>query len=175
MSGQKDTGRTTTRTSSIGRAPIRGSNTHRGELHWECFCKQSSRVVNPAHRFSVASYPLAYSLIVLPLTVARWLLFSHHKVSPAATFFGDTMFCLSGAINVLLFLIIRPGLLLFPRPEELAEPEIELAPQDTCSRIFSDITKFQHSPEPNSRSLDEGSRNTTTLSRLTSTRPSDDI
>jgi hypothetical protein len=31
------------------------------------------------------------------------------------------MFYLSGAINVLLFLIIRPELLLFPRPEELDE------------------------------------------------------
>jgi hypothetical protein len=31
------------------------------------------------------------------------------------------MFYLSGAINVLLFLIIRPELLLFPRPEELGE------------------------------------------------------
>ncbi len=87
--------------------------------------------MNPAHRFLVTSYPLAYSLIVLPLTVARWLQFSNYKVPPAVTFFGDTMFCLSGAINVLLFLIIRPGLLLFPRPEELAEPEIKLAPQGT--------------------------------------------
>jgi len=31
------------------------------------------------------------------------------------------MFYLSGAINVLLFLIIRPRLLLFPRPKELDE------------------------------------------------------
>jgi hypothetical protein len=31
------------------------------------------------------------------------------------------MFYLSGAINVLLFLIIRPGLLLFSRPEQLDE------------------------------------------------------
>jgi len=32
------------------------------------------------------------------------------------------MFSLSGAINVLLFLIIRPRLLLFAPPEELGEP-----------------------------------------------------
>ncbi len=138
ISGRKVSGRSTKRTSSIGRAPIRGSNTHRGELHWECFCKQSS---------------------------------------PAATFFGDTMFCLSGAINVLLFLIIRPGLLLFPRPEELAGPEIELACQGTGSgsRIFSDMAKFRHSPEPTSAALDEGSRSSATQPRVSSRRISDDI
>jgi hypothetical protein len=48
------------------------------------------------------------------------------------------MFNLSGAINVVLFLIARPRLLLFPRPKELAEPEIELARQGTGSAIFSD-------------------------------------
>jgi hypothetical protein len=82
------------------------------------------------------------------------------------------MFCFSGAINVLLFLIIRPELLLFPRPEELPElePEIDLAPG-----IFSDIAEFQHRPEPTSAALDEGSRNNATLSRVSSRRISDDI
>ena len=40
------------------------------------------------------------------------------------------MFLLSGAINVLLFLIIRPELLLFPRPRQLDEQELELTLQD---------------------------------------------
>jgi len=44
---------------------------------------------------------------------------AHHNVPLAAIFFGVSMFNLSGAINVLLFLIIRPRLLLFPRPKEL--------------------------------------------------------
>ena len=63
------------------------------------------------------------------------------------------MFHLSGAINVLLFLIIRPGLLLFPRPERLDEQEIQLTPQDTGPAIFSDKEKFQHSSEPTSAAL----------------------
>jgi hypothetical protein len=67
----------------------------------------SSLVMNTAHRFLATSYPLACSVLVPPLSVARWLLFSHHYVSSVANFFGDTMFHLSGAINVLLFLIIR--------------------------------------------------------------------
>ncbi|KAI0276657.1 hypothetical protein BGY98DRAFT_984911 [Russula aff. rugulosa BPL654] len=87
-------------------------------------------------------HPLAYSLIVVPFTVPRWLQFNFHEVSPATVFFGFTMFNLSGAINVVLFLIARPRLLLFPRPEELPEPEIELARQGTGSAIFSDLAKF---------------------------------
>ncbi|KAI0276635.1 hypothetical protein BGY98DRAFT_1097990 [Russula aff. rugulosa BPL654] len=108
-----------------------------------------SQVVNSAHRYRSSSYPLAYSLMVLPLSIARWLQFSHHHVSSAATFFGSTIFHLSGAINVLLFLIIRPELLLFPRPEQLDEEEIVLTPQDdTGAAIFSDTEKSQRSPEP---------------------------
>ena len=88
------------------------------------------------------------------------------------------MFNLSGAINVLLFLVVRPQLLLFPRPdsEGFTGPEIELAPQGTSSAIFSDIAKFQHSPEPTSAALlvDEGSRNSAAQSRVSIRRISDD-
>lgn len=87
------------------------------------------------------------------------------------------MFNLSGAINVHLFLIARPRLLLFPRPEELAEPDIELASQGTSSAISPDLSKFEHSPEPTSAALlvDEGSRNGTAQSRVSSRRLSDEI
>ncbi|KAH8979953.1 hypothetical protein EDB92DRAFT_1954414 [Lactarius akahatsu] len=66
-------------------------------------------------------YPLAYTLVVIPLSVSRWLLFNHKKVPSAATFFGIIMFHLSGAVNVLLFLIVRPRLLLFTPPEKLGK------------------------------------------------------
>jgi hypothetical protein len=88
------------------------------------------------------------------------------------------MFYLSGAINVLLFLIIRPRLLLFPRPEGLAEPEMELAPppQDTDPANLSDTEKFQHSPEPTAAALgDEDSRDSATPSHVESRRISDDV
>jgi len=121
-------------------------------------------------------YPVAYSLVVLPITIARWLQFSRHDVSSAVTFFANSMFYLSGAINVLLFLIIRPQLLLFPRPKELDGQEIQLNPQGTGPASFSDTAKFQHSPEPTSLALmvDEGSRNSATRFHASS-RLSDDI
>jgi hypothetical protein len=89
------------------------------------------------------------------------------------------MFYLSGAINVLLFLIIRPELLLFPRPEESSErpePDIEIVHQGISSATFSDRAKFQHSPKPTSAAAGDGdSRNSVALSRAGSRRLSDDI
>ncbi|KAH9052532.1 hypothetical protein EDB87DRAFT_1722850 [Lactarius vividus] len=75
-------------------------------------------------------YPLAYSLMVIPLSVSRWLHFGHKSVPSAATFFGLMMFNLSGAINVLLFLIVRPHLLLFTPPEG-AQPRPDWDSQTT--------------------------------------------
>lgn len=86
------------------------------------------------------------------------------------------MFYLSGAINVLLFLIIRPQLLLFPRPETSAEPDIEIVHQGTSPTISPDIPIVQHSPEPTSVALAVGdSRNTAALSPVGSRRMSDEI
>ena len=89
------------------------------------------------------------------------------------------MFHLSGAINVLLFLIIRPELLLFPRPYELARPEMELAPQppqSTSLAIVSDVANLQHSPKPTSAALGvEGSGVSATSSNVKSKEILDDI
>ncbi|KAI9435760.1 hypothetical protein H4582DRAFT_1780533, partial [Lactarius indigo] len=62
------------------------------------------------------NYPLAYSLMILPVSIARWSAFSNKKVPSAAAFFAVWMFSMSGAINVLLLLIVRPQLLLFSPP-----------------------------------------------------------
>jgi len=62
-------------------------------------------------------YPLAYSVILLPLSVIH-LSRLEVNVPSAVVFFIASMFNLSGAINVLLFLFIRPQLLLFSPPEE---------------------------------------------------------
>ncbi|KAF8502226.1 hypothetical protein F5888DRAFT_1918935 [Russula emetica] len=73
-------------------------------------------------------YPLAYSLIILPLTVAEEVQNNHPNVPEAYISFGVTLFYLSGVINVLLLLIVRPKLLLFPRPKELDGQERQLTP-----------------------------------------------
>ncbi len=103
---------------------------------------------------------------------------AHHHVSSAVRFFGGTIYYLSGAIDVILFLIIRPELLLFSRREEVTEPEIELASesQGTGSAILSNAMKSQNRPEPTSMDRgDEGSRDSAGVSRVGSGRTSDDI
>jgi hypothetical protein len=181
ITGRRVSGRSMKSTSFVGGVRIKGLNTHRGGRRWECFCEYiTSRFVNSAHGYRSSSYPLAYSLVVLPLTVARWLLFSNHHVSSAATFFAISMFYLSGAINVLLFLIIRPGLLLFPRPTQLDEREvedIELTPQgDAGPRNFSNTPKFEQIPEPTLAAVeDEGLRDGAARSNVNSRQISIDI
>jgi len=85
------------------------------------------------------------------------------------------MFYLSGAINVLLFLIARPEVLLFPRPNDFRVTDLEqeslreIAPQRTGPEIISDTARFQHSPEPTSAALGDGvPRDIATPSRVSS-------
>ncbi|KAI0276651.1 hypothetical protein BGY98DRAFT_1167349 [Russula aff. rugulosa BPL654] len=125
-----------------------------------------------------SSYPVAYSLVILPLTIARNVQFNHHNVPSAATFFGVSIFYLSGAINVLLFLIIRPRLLLFPRPKQLDEREIQLAPQeDTGAANSSDTEKPQGSPDPTLAALGDGGskKDSATPPHVNSSPISDDV
>jgi hypothetical protein len=119
---------------------------HRGVRRRESSCKSShsESVVNVAHE--LPSYPLAYSLMVVPLSISRWLQFGPTYVPSAALFLGSIMFNLDGAANVLLFLIVRPHLLLFTPPEKLVEPIVELTNPTTSSVLFPDM--HNHSPQP---------------------------
>jgi hypothetical protein len=57
------------------------------------------------------------------------------------------MFNLSGAINVVLFLIVRPELLLFGPPERADESEAQMPQLITGPIIVPDTAQFNHSPE----------------------------
>jgi hypothetical protein len=104
------------------------------------------------------------------------LQFAHHDVSSAVIFFNVSIFNLSGVINVLLLLIVRPRLLLFPRPKELDGQKIQQTPQITGPAIFSNMAKFKHSPELTSAALEDGgSRDSATPSDVKSRPISDDI
>ncbi|KAN0127158.1 hypothetical protein V8E53_015028 [Lactarius tabidus] len=117
---------------------------------WYKFRLEKSEVEYPQRRstLGILFYPLAYSVAVIPLSVSRWLLFSHKNVPSAAIFFGNIMLNLSGAIDALLFLIVRPHLLLFTPPEELGEPNVELAKLNTGSAIYPDMVNYEQSLEP---------------------------
>jgi hypothetical protein len=84
------------------------------------------------------------------------------------------MWNLSGAINVTVFLLVRPQLLLFTPPEVDVEPEIELAPATMSSAI--ETYAYKHGPRSGKGFEDDlgktqtsySSRNSLTLSRESS-------
>ena len=91
------------------------------------------------------------------------------------------MFYLSGTINVVLFLIIRPGLLLFPRPKRLDEPDVvELVPEppqgDAGPAFLPGAANVQRSPERNLAALgDEGPMDGAMPPHVNPRRMQDDI
>ncbi|KAI9445892.1 hypothetical protein H4582DRAFT_2093698 [Lactarius indigo] len=92
---------------------------------WYKFRLVKSDVKYPKRRATLGVlliYPHGDSTLGFPLAI----------VQPQACafgnyFFGQTMFNLSGALNVLIFLIVRPRLLLFIPPEEFGKSGMELA------------------------------------------------
>ena len=113
------------------------------------FVSCSLSAANAAHK--LPSYPIAYAIVVLPVSIARWSSFKNENVPSAATFFSVVVFNLSGAINVLL-LLVRPELLLFPRPPKKSN-EPEEAPSTTGSAKVTDTAIYNHSPQPTGMAL----------------------
>lgn len=76
---------------------------------------QNARVRPPRLSLAILGYPVIYSIIILPLSIVRWITFAagDKAVKSAGTFAVIFLFGLSGAANVLLLLTTRPNLLLF--------------------------------------------------------------
>ena len=49
-----------------------------------------------------------YVILVIPLSVTRFITFKGNQVGSAGTIFGGTWFALTGLVEVVLFLIFRP-------------------------------------------------------------------
>jgi len=71
------------------------------------------------HSLKLIAYPIIYSVLIIPTTIGRFIEFHQEDIGqqdhvpPAWTFFGESVYRLSGILNVLLFLLTRRGLLLF--------------------------------------------------------------
>ncbi|KAJ7745447.1 hypothetical protein DFH07DRAFT_748882 [Mycena maculata] len=65
--------------------------------------------------YTMIAYPVCYSVLILPLSVVRWIGFTHSDaaIPSAAEFAVISVYGLSGAINVLLLLNTRPNSVLF--------------------------------------------------------------
>ncbi|KAI0247658.1 hypothetical protein BJV78DRAFT_901876 [Lactifluus subvellereus] len=81
--------------------------------------------------FGLLFYPLVYILTVLPLSIARYNAFAHHRVPFAVTIFVDTIYLSSGLLNVILFSTTRPFLL----PHDLPTSDTT---SETCDGIRLD-------------------------------------
>lgn len=97
-----------------------------------------SDVINIAH-----SYPIVFAIVTLPLSVVRWRtgFGSTQRSLPTATFAVEIIYSLSGALNVLLFLITRSQLLL-PRNLSAKRNRTGVAPSITLAEGKAEITEL---------------------------------
>jgi len=62
----------------------------------------------------IFSYPLVFIVCILPNTISRWLQFGGTKPPHQFSLFANTVFALSGAFNLILFILTRPRVVLGP-------------------------------------------------------------
>jgi len=114
-------------------------------MHWKAVDPSAedveSRARPSAPLLALLAYPFAYSIVVLPVSVVRWIEFgqtAHNGVStvPSAAAFATAFLHNSfGAVNVALLLTTRPNLLLFQRPERDGEaPLVERKGRTTAAQ-----------------------------------------
>ncbi|CAK5265576.1 unnamed protein product, partial [Mycena citricolor] len=52
-------------------------------------------------------YPIAYTILILPITASRFTYFAGYRVPFGVTIFADSIFLLDGVVNVTLFAMTR--------------------------------------------------------------------
>ncbi|PPQ83623.1 hypothetical protein CVT25_006308 [Psilocybe cyanescens] len=91
------------------------------KLHWQCADVNADPSLRGIRRRSLIMllYPLVYCILILPLSVVRWIGFvqeSHggeNRISATSTLAVTALYGLSGACNVILLLTTRPESVLF--------------------------------------------------------------
>lgn len=101
----------------------RGNITVSEETWWKFSIHRTANVEDPGGRrmtsLTMIAYPLVYSILVLPLSVVRWVGFVQERggrlshIASSATLTVVTIYGLSGAMNVVLLFVTRPNSLLF--------------------------------------------------------------
>ncbi|KAJ7045895.1 hypothetical protein C8F04DRAFT_1227946 [Mycena alexandri] len=103
----------------------RGNITISDTAWWRFSVHRSSANADPADRrrrqtsYAMIAYPVCYSILLLPLSVVRWIGFVQerggraNKIPSAATFGVISLYGLSGALNVVLLLSTKPDSMLF--------------------------------------------------------------
>ncbi|TBU49185.1 hypothetical protein BD309DRAFT_852116 [Dichomitus squalens] len=80
-------------------------------FHLRPECSEGSPKSIDTHVMNIAKgmllYPVAYTILLLPIAICRFAEWTGHNVSFAATISSDAIFLLSGIVNVVLFLTTR--------------------------------------------------------------------
>jgi len=109
----------------------RGNITVSETTWWRCsFHRRPSKSsttddIKPARQaaYAMIAYPASYSLLILPLSIVRWIGFTQGAAPSAATFAVISLYGLSGAVNVSLLLYTRPNSVLFGGVESTIQDE----------------------------------------------------
>ncbi|KZP15512.1 hypothetical protein FIBSPDRAFT_795315 [Athelia psychrophila] len=128
-----------------------------------------------ARSVKMIAYPIVFTIVVLPLSIVRFKSGfgkgagqGAHKVPHAATFAVQFLYSLSGALNVMLFLTTRSGLLL-PKSTPVistallqpgVESDIEQGQRQSPGSVASkgSAHSIRHSPSTDMRSVERGER-----------------
>jgi len=74
-------------------------------------------------------YPIAFTIMFIPVAIARFSAWSGHSIPLAFTVFSSSLFLLSGIVNVVLFITARPVLLRQSSEREtVIDPTVITAP-----------------------------------------------
>ncbi|KAF9229163.1 hypothetical protein BS17DRAFT_689228 [Gyrodon lividus] len=84
--------------------------------------------------FQMLFYPAVYITAVLPISAARFSEFNNHNVPFAVTAVADTLFALSGLLNVSLYSLTRPKLM--PRRPARDPRTVILSPATRLARTY---------------------------------------
>ncbi|KAI1796607.1 hypothetical protein LXA43DRAFT_566452 [Ganoderma leucocontextum] len=107
-------------------------------------------------------YPVAYTVLLLPIAVCRFAEWSGHQVPFGATIFSDAIFLLSGFVDVVLFLTTRrvlPMHTLLPRRVSTLFPSFG-GESFSATGTYSMASYTTHSEKPVPCEDSDGARNT---------------
>ncbi|KAJ7736846.1 hypothetical protein B0H16DRAFT_109938 [Mycena metata] len=99
----------------------RGNITISDTVWWRFSVHRSSTGTDAAERmrrqnsYAMIAYPIVYCLLLIPLSVVRWIGFARgtDSIPSAATFSVASLYRLSGVLNVVLLLSTKPNSVLF--------------------------------------------------------------
>ncbi|KAJ7267536.1 hypothetical protein B0H12DRAFT_1092875 [Mycena haematopus] len=83
--------------------------------------------------YAMIAYPISYCMVVLPLSIVRWIEFTQGTMPSAATFTVVSLYGLSGAVNVALLLKTRPHSVLFGGADTARDDDIDVGKAPSLS------------------------------------------